>query len=57
MEAALQKVLQKPEARDALIKITMLTPRFVSGQQMEKSLREDIPYWAGVIKASGYVPN
>lgn len=57
MEAALRKVLQKPQVQDAIIKTTMLTPRFVSGQQMEKSLQEDIPYWAGVIKASGYVPN
>ncbi len=57
MEAALRKVLQKPEVQAAIVKMTMLTPRFVSGQQMEKSLREDLAYWEGVIKASGYVPN
>lgn len=56
MEAAVQKVLQKPEVRDKISGMAMLTPHFVPGQQMEKSLREDIAYWGGVIKASGYKP-
>ena len=56
MEAALRKVLNKPEVRDAITRMAMLTPRFVPGQQMEKSLRDDIAYWGGVIKASGYEP-
>lgn len=55
MEAAVRKVLQKPEVQEAITKM-VLTPRFLSGQQMEKALHEDIAYWAGVIKASGYVP-
>lgn len=56
MEAALKKVLQKPEVKEAIGKMAMLTPQFVAGEQMEKSLREDISYWGGVIKASGYKP-
>ena len=56
MEAAVQKVLQKPEVQEAITKMAMLTPHFVPGKRMEESLREDIGYWGGVIKASGYKP-
>lgn len=57
MEAALKKVLAKPEVQQSVLKNAMVTPRFVPGEQMEKSLREDIAYWGKVIKASGYVPD
>jgi tripartite-type tricarboxylate transporter receptor subunit TctC len=56
MEAAVRKVLQKPELQQAIIKMAMVTPKFVSGAQMESSLRSDIDYWAKVVKASGYTP-
>ncbi len=56
MEAAVRKVLQKPEVQQAIVKMAMVTPKFVPGAQMESSLRRDIEYWTKVIKASGYTP-
>lgn len=56
MEAAIKKVLQKPDLQQAIVKSAVVTPKFVSGKQMEKTLQQDINYWAKIIKSSGYVP-
>ncbi len=56
MEEAVRKVLLKPEVQQAIVKLAMVTPKFVPGIKMESNLRRDIDYWAKVIKASGYSP-
>jgi len=56
MEAAVRKVLQKPEVQQAIMKMAMVSPKFVPGARMESQLRADIDFWGKVVKASGYVP-
>ncbi len=57
VQDAVKQVLQMPKVRDLLQTRAALTPDFRTAAQMDALQRNELAYWAPIIKATGFKPD
>jgi tripartite-type tricarboxylate transporter receptor subunit TctC len=56
MQRAVRKLLSTPEVRQAFTQRLMVSPHYMSDQEVAQRQRAELAYWEPVIKASGFKP-
>jgi tripartite-type tricarboxylate transporter receptor subunit TctC len=56
MQRAVRNLLSTPEVRQAFTQRLMVSPHYMSDQEVAQRQRAELSYWEPVIKASGFKP-